>query len=120
MSNEVVENKNQEICKFASAHTNNHANATSEEDSLYYQIMRHMLVQTYCYPATMWEPPSQAPNSLLHCKCGRCKVKGHYKSNKRVCLLHPDYKGPEVLSSDDEFDDDDYVNSSSESESDEE
>ena len=51
--------------------------------------------------------------------------KGHYKSSKRECLEHPDYKGPEVVSSDDELSgaEEAYANnvdSDSESESDQE
>ena len=125
MSNEVVECKNQEVCKFAAAHTNSHSDTKNKYDSLYYQMMRHMLVQAYCFPETMWDTPSEAPNSRKHCKCGRCKEKGHYKSNKRECLEHPDYKGPEVVSSDDELsgEEEAYANNSdsdSDSESDSE
>ena len=103
LSGEVVENKNQDICKFACSHTNNKVDAKSIENSLYYQMMRYMLVQLYCYPDTLYEEPSTAPNCLANSKCHRCGViVDHTKANKRKCLQHPDYKGPEVLSEDDD------------------
>ena len=103
LSGEVVENKNQDICKFASQHTNNGTSDTSVYNSLYFQMIRYMLIQTYCFPDTMFELKSDAPNTLPKLKCHRCGVVGaHTKGNKKKCVAHPDYHGPEVLSSDED------------------
>ena len=102
-SGEVVENKNQDVCKFASHNTNNRNDAGSIYNSLYYQLMRHMLVKLYCYPNTLLPEPSTFRNRLECCKCGRCGIVGdHTGANKKKCLQHPDYKGPDGLSSDDD------------------
>ena len=102
-----MENKNQQMCSIAGRHTNHHCSHTNLQESLYYQAMRFLLVQAYCYPDTMWEPPSEASNSLMNCKCGRCGEKGHYKSSKQKCRENPDYKGPDSISDYDSTDNED-------------
>lgn len=95
------------MCSIAGRHTNHHCSHTNLQESLYYQAMRFLLVQAYCYPDTMWEPPSEASNSLMNCKCGRCGEKGHYKSSKQKCRENPDYKGPDSISDYDSTDNED-------------
>jgi hypothetical protein len=94
---EVVENKNQQMCKQASNNTNHHHSTTSLPDSLYYQVHRYLMVQTYHFPHTMYREPSNACNSKAKCTCSRCKKKGHYRSNRRECLEHPRFKGRQVV-----------------------
>ncbi len=96
LSGEVVENKNQIVC--SAMQGTNHSYSTEKlPQSAHYQVMRYMLVQAFCYPHTMYDEPSQAKNSLLHSRCGRCGDAGHYKSNRTKCKDHPDPKGPDDI-----------------------
>jgi hypothetical protein len=107
VSGEVVENKNQQICHHASHHTNHGASTEKLTMSQYFQVLRYLLVQAYCFPDSMYEAPSEAKNSLMHCHCSRCGEKGHYRSSKKRCREHEEYCGAESISdSDSELDSD--------------
>lgn len=104
VSGEVVEASNGTICRLGAGHSNHHKSWTSLRDSACYQMMRFGWVQRMCYPESLFEERSRAPNSLEHCKCSRCGQYGHYASNLD-CKKRPDmglkYRGEDWSDSDD-------------------
>jgi hypothetical protein len=97
VSGEVVENKNQDVCSIMSGHTNSQVSSEVLTQSSYYQCFRYLTMRSFCYPETMHTEESTAPHCKTNSTCSRCKLKGHYSTNTRECLLHPEFKGEEQI-----------------------